>query len=466
MYDSFVQKLHQLPTEYPRDLLPEIAKAHKSRKETIIVLDDDPTGTQTCQDVIVLTRWDVALLLEVLKDRPSILFILTNSRSLPEKEAMKLVWQIGINLKKAIEKLKHNIVVISRSDSTLRGHFPSEVTAINNALNIMEAIWVVIPAFLEGGRYTIDDVHYIVENDQLIPVSETQFARDVVFGYQHANLRQWVEEKTKGMVLAMDVVSVSLSDLRLGGPGRVMDILKSCHPGDICIINAASYRDIQVAARGMLQAESEGMEIIYRSSATFVPIRAGLESGKIYIPKQENKTKGKGSLIVVGSHVPKSTQQLQWLLESGLFQHIEVKVPEVLKENNDNKVYTIAQQVDNLINQGENVVIYTSRKLEVGNDKEENLHINARVSDYLVRIIQSTSIRPYFMLVKGGITSSDLASKGLGVTSANVLGPVIPGVPVWCLDDGSKYPGLQYVVFPGNVGDEAALETVFKKFVN
>jgi uncharacterized protein YgbK (DUF1537 family) len=79
------------------------------------------------------------------------------------------------------------------------------------------------------------------------------------------------------------------------------------------------------------------------------------------------------------------------------------------------------------------------------------------VSAFLVTIIQGLTVRPAFIVAKGGITSIDLATKGLGLDKALILGQVIPGVPVWQMDQKSKFPGLIYVVFPGNVGDHTAL---------
>lgn len=71
-----------------------------------------------------------------------------------------------------------------------------------------------------------------------------------------------------------------------------------------------------------------------------------------------------------------------------------------------------------------------------------------------------------FIVAKGGITSSDLASKALSAKKATVLGPVIPGVPLWKMDEESRFPGIRYVVFPGNVGDETALAEVCNRLRN
>lgn len=465
MHLNVNQKMKQLPPEYQELNISTLREQFLKSEKTIVVLDDDPTGTQTCYNVTVLTCWHVDLITEELRKKPSVLFILTNSRSLPEQEAIQLALEISNNLKEAGKKSGREMIVISRSDSTLRGHFPTEVDAIATALDMKEAVIVLVPAFIEGGRYTIDDVHYIVEKDELVPVSDTPFAKDVVFGYQHANLKNWVEEKTKGRVRASEVNSISIEDIREGGPQVVSEKLKACSKGTICIMNAAAYRDLEVIAMGLMLAEKSGKKFLYRTSATIVPIRAGMESGKIYHPQKEDLTSPNGSLVVVGSHVPKTTSQLSYLLAHGDYKSIEVNVGEILHSGEVLlQAETIIQQTDQWIAAGNNVVIHTSRRLEVGNDPESSLQINAFVSGFLVSIMKGLTVRPKFIVAKGGITSSDLASKGLSAEKALILGPVIPGVPVWQMDAKSKFPGIIYVVFPGNVGDETELMEVCKKF--
>ena len=458
MYQDLHQKLNALPPEYPNPLLDTIRAGFIKSAKTIVVLDDDPTGTQTSRDATVITSWQPEEIKAELDKKPSVLFILTNSRSLPEQEAILLSQEIGQNLNIAVKGSGREILVISRSDSTLRGHFPAEVDALAVTMGMEHAIRVLVPAFIEGGRYTIEDVHYLAENRQLIPVSDTSFARDKVFGYKNANLKNWVEEKTKGRIKASEVVSVSLEDIRIGGPEKVAGIFMARKEGEVVIINAACYRDLEVLALASILAEHHGKTILFRSSATFVPIRAGMESGVPFIPSDQHEVKGSGSLIVVGSYVPKSTQQLNGLLAEKTHKSIEVNVVAVLNEKES--ADTTIDQINQWLAADEKVLMYTSRALQEGHDDESNLKINARISDFLVSIIKGITVRPRYILAKGGITSSDLASKGLGVKSAKILGPVIPGVPVWQLGAESRYPGMYYIVFPGNVGDEKSLGMV------
>lgn len=452
---------NDLPPEYPEELLPQIREAFLASERTVVVLDDDPTGTQTSQNVPVLLQWSVPLLTEELNKKPDVLFILTNSRSLDEGAAINLAAEIGKNLKEAVRVTGREIIPISRSDSTLRGHFPAEVDALVIALDMAETVWLLLPAFVEGARFTVDDIHYIVEQGRLTPVSETPFAADATFGYSHSDLKEWVEEKSGGRMKAANVVSFSIADIRVGGPQVVGEKLLSCRPGAVAVVNACSSRDIEVFVMGVLLAEKLGRKFIFRSSATLVPIRAGLPSG---LPYAVEKTAVPlfGVLVVVGSYVPKTTRQLNYLLKTADVKSLEADVSILLQESATlDYLHSLVSEADRLLSEGKDVVLYTSRELLTGEDGGRSLEINRKVSEFLVRFVKGLNVRPAWIISKGGITSNDIASKGLGAEKATVLGSIIPGVPVWQLDGSSKFPALRYIVFPGNVGDDSALARVF-----
>ena len=103
------------------------------------------------------------------------------------------------------------------------------------------------------------------------------------------------------------------------------------------------------------------------------------------------------------------------------------------------------------------MVLATSRELVTSGDAAASLDIGNRVSAALVEIVRRLEVRPRYLIAKGGITSSDLATKGLGVKRALVRGQLLPGVPVWELGPETRFPGLPYIVFPGNVGGPSAL---------
>jgi len=450
-----------LPPEWPTDLLPDIQAQVQASRRKVVVLDDDPTGTQTIHNLPVLTEWPVArLAAELAGDYPAF-YLLTNSRALPPAQAERLNAEIGRNLMAAAAQTGRQFTVVSRSDSTLRGHFPGEVQALAETLGQSFDGWIVlvVPYFLEGGRYTVNDIHYVAEGEWLIPAGQTEFARDAAFGYQSSNLRHWVAEKMGGS--AENVQSISLDDVRRGGPEQVAAKLSQLSGGRVCVVNAVSYRDLEVFTRGLLTAEAAGQRFLYRTASSFVRVRAGLGPRPLLTPAELNLPTTGAGLIVVGSYVPRSTGQVHHLLQLPHLTSLEINVAALLDDDGfQAEVKRVAAAADDALQTGRDVAIYTGRKLVTGPDAGSSLEIGQRVSDGVVAIVQAIQTRPRYLLAKGGITSSDVATRGLGLKRAIVPGQILPGVPVWQADAESRHPGLTYIVFPGNVGGPEAIAQV------
>ena len=450
--------LASLPQPWPESLLPTIQQQLAAGQRSLIVLDDDPTGTQTVYDLPVLTEWTVATLRAELALGTPTFYLLTNSRSLPLPAAQELNAEIGHNLLAAAQATGRDFAVVSRSDSTLRGHYPGETDALTAALGQQVDANLIIPFFLEGGRFTINDVHYVAEGDQLVPAAATPFARDAAFGYHNSDLRAWVEEKTAGRVAAAAVASITMDDVRLGGPDAVAQKLLNLPTGSVCIVNCAGTRDMEVFVSGLLKAEAAGRHFLYRTAATFVQVRAGLAPRALLTAADLNLPTTGGGLIVVGSYVPKSTTQLNALLAQPDLVQVEVNVDALLDDGQQaGEVARTIAVTTNALQRGQDVVVYTSRRLITGADAVSSLAIGQRVSASLVALVQGLGVRPRYLIAKGGITSSDLATKALGVKRALVRGQILPGIPLWEVGVESRYPGLVYVVFPGNVGGDDAL---------
>ncbi|MEM7034523.1 MAG: four-carbon acid sugar kinase family protein [Chloroflexota bacterium] len=461
---SKADTLASLPEEWSSSLLPDIRQQVIDSQRTVVVLDDDPTGTQTVYDLPVLTTWSIETLEAELSNNTPIFYILTNSRSLPLVQAQALNKEIATNLSQASQNTGRDFTVISRSDSTLRGHYPGEVDALVETLGQAVDATLIIPFFLEGGRYTIHDTHYVAEGETLIPAAETPFAQDAAFGYQASNLCEWVAEKTAGRVSAETVASISVADLREGGPDVVANKLIGLENGRVCVINAASMRDLEVFTLGLLTAEGQGKQFVYRTAASFVQVRAGLAPKPLLTQADLDMPITGGGLVIVGSYVPKTTSQLQVLLEQTNINRIEIDVSALLDDDQQaSEIMRCVKAMNEALRSNEDVVLYTSRKLISANDAEQSLAIGNRVSDSLVSIVQSLQITPRYLIAKGGITSSDIATKGLGVKRAAVMGQILPGIPLWTLGEDSQHPGLPYIVFPGNVGGDDAVATVVKQ---
>jgi uncharacterized protein YgbK (DUF1537 family) len=458
------QLLNSLPPQWPQDLRPAIQKHIKADGRKVVVLDDDPTGTQTVHGLPVLTEWSLEQLVAELQNELPAFYILTNSRSLTPPEARKINAEIGNNLIAAAEKTQSKFVVISRSDSTLRGHFPEEVTALSEALGQTFDGWMIIPFFQEGGRYTVGDVHYVDEDGMLVPAAQTEFARDRAFGYATSNLRDWVAEKTNGQVTAKDVASVSITMLRNKGPEAVTEVLMTLRGCQCCTVNAASYRDLEVFVQGLLAAEARGKRFLYRTAASFVQVRAGISPRALLAASDLQMAPAGGGLIVVGSYVPRSTQQVNALLSTTDISRAEVNVNALLdNQRRDDEIWRVAKKTEHTLHKGNDMLIFTSRQLVTGRDSDSNLHIGQKISQGLIDIVQRIQTAPRYILAKGGITASDIATRALNVKKALVLGQILPGVPVWQLGTQNRFAGMAFIVFPGNVGDTDALVDVLRQ---
>ena len=135
---------------------------------------------------------------------------------------------------------------------------------------------LLVPAFLEAGRVTAADIHWARTAAGLIPVGETEFAKDAAFGYGASDLRVFVAEKSGGTIRPEDVRSISLADIRLGGPARVREVLASAAGGAWVVVNATEYSDLETVARAVLDAESEGQSFLFRTGPSFVRALSGL----------------------------------------------------------------------------------------------------------------------------------------------------------------------------------------------
>ncbi|KAA1282663.1 MAG: hypothetical protein EGP12_06585, partial [SAR202 cluster bacterium] len=240
--------LDSLPPLWSEDLIPEIQTILEAYPSMVFVLDDDPTGAQTVHNASFLTQWSLDVLLSERYQPEEATFLLINTRAKTEEQAVKINTDLGMEFSKLSRQLKIPISVISRSDSTLRGHFPAEVDALAEGMGNSHDGIIFIPFFIQGGRYTIDNVQYVSDGSMLAPVAQTPFAKDSAFGYESSNLCDWIEEKTQGKVSSEEVIAISIDEIRIGGPDVVEEKLKQVNRNDICIINSADMRDLDVVA--------------------------------------------------------------------------------------------------------------------------------------------------------------------------------------------------------------------------
>jgi len=474
--------LEQLLAEQPPvlDVGANLDEVRKGRR--LVALDDDPTGTQTIADLPVLTSWTVADVQWALQQPTTGFFVLTNTRSLSEADAAERNRQIVDALDQAASLEQVSYVIASRSDSTLRGYFPLETDVLAEELaargTVVDGV-IICPSYVEPGRLTVDSVHWARTAEGMIPVSHSEFAKDASFGYRNSDLRDWVEEKTAGRIPREEVATITLTDIRVGGPERVYEILADLRNGQPVVVDTAEDADQQVVVLALLRAEAAGKNFIYRIGPSFVRARTGQRATPPADPDRlreifarrptdsdETRPATAHGLIAVGSHVGLTTRQLDRLRDRGKIIEVELDVPTLFEDSaRDRHVTDVARQAARTLRNNDadsDIVIRTSRTLVTGNDAVSSLVIARTVSAALVGTVREivSQVRPAFVLAKGGITSSDTATEGLGIRRAWCRGTMLPGIiSLWEPVTGPAQ-GIPYIVFAGNVGDDDALAAV------
>ena len=443
-----------------REVSASEVAARMSGGPRLVVLDDDPTGTQTVADVPVLTSWTVDDLRWALRQDSTAFFVLTNTRSLSPGDAAARNREVVRALRAASKAEDTDYVLASRGDSTLRGHFPLETDVLAEELGTVDGV-VLVPAYIEAGRLTVDSRHWMRTADGLLPVGESEFARDATFGYRSSSLPEWVEEKTGGRVSADEVLRVTLDDLRGGGPGHTARLLSSLSGGRTAVVDAVCDDDLRVLALALTEAETNGTRLLYRVGPSFVRARAGQAGRAPLTPAELRPLRGDAphGLIAEGSHVSLTTRQVDRLRERGGIAEYELDEALLLdEERRDGHIAEVAAAAAGALETSD-AVIRTSRTLVTGADADDSLAISRRVSAALVRAVRQVNAirRPAFVVAKGGITSSDTATHGLEIRRAWARGTLLPGiVSLWEPVDGPA-AGIPYIVFAGNVGGPDAL---------
>jgi uncharacterized protein YgbK (DUF1537 family) len=430
----------------------------------IIVLDDDPTGSQTVHSCWLLMRWDVDTLRQGLRDASPIFFVLTNTRALSPAAAEAVTREVCQNLKQAIAlEGVQEFLVVSRSDSTLRGHYPIETDVMAAELGPFDAHFLV-PAFFEGGRITRDSRHYLMVNGEPMPVHETEFAKDSVFGYSTSYLPDYVAEKTDGGIVAQDIQRFTLSDLRSGCLDRLMAL-----KGNVCsVVDGETQADLDLFAQDVLTAAAQGKRFLFRSAASILTALAALPPQPIDADHMGSYVRdSKPGAVIVGSHVKKTTEQLEYLLQFPGVVGLAVNVADLRDADEDAReilLFNLIQQVNTAHRDGLTPVVYTSRQELSFDAVQARLDFGLGVSRFLMDVIQKLPMDIGFLISKGGITSNDTLSTGLALTTARLLGQILPGVSVVRTPaDHVQFPHLPVVLFPGNVGDVTALAQAYQR---
>ena len=446
------------------DALLQRELAASGRK--LVVLDDDPTGVQTVHDVSVYTDWSPESIRQGFAETNRLFYILTNSRSFTAEQTAAAHREIARNVAEAAREAGTPYLLISRCDSTLRGHYPLETETLRRETEkaggpVMDGE-VLCPYFKEGGRFTIDNVHYVRYGGELVPAGDTEFARDATFGYRSSDLREYIEEKTAGAYPADTVCCVTLGALRRMDIDGVCEQLMAAHGFGKIVVNAVDDCDLKVFCVALYRAIARGKEFLFRSAAGLVKILGGVSDRPLLTgPELLARETRNGGVVIVGSHTRKTTEQLDALLALPDAVGVAFRSELVLDGDGafDAEINRSVAEIEAALRSGRTAVCYTNRTLlrVEGESGEDALRRSVKISEGVCALVERLRVTPAFVVAKGGITSSDVGVKALRVRRADVLGQIRPGIPVWRLGPESKFPDIPYVIFPGNTGEADTL---------
>jgi DNA-binding FadR family transcriptional regulator/uncharacterized protein YgbK (DUF1537 family) len=412
----------------------------------VVILDDDPTGTQTVSNVSVILNPSLKAYRQFFKQADRAVYVLTNSRAMPQAEAVALIAKIRQEVLQAAGEAGCEVAFLLRGDSTLRGHVFAEIDVFQQP----QSVSFFVPAFPEGGRYTIGGIHYLEIQGVRIPVNKTEFAQDTTFGYHSEKLVDFVAEVGQGRT----AVIVPLERLRAEGAAAVERALLDAPPGACVIPEAETRADLELAAQGLVQAEQLGRHVVARSASTFAAIRAGLHG--TMLPKADRVER---VLVVCGSHTEAGTRQLQQLAARTV-EPIIIPTERVLSEGTGPIADELSESIVNSLLRHKLAILATER---VRKSDHGDLATGAKVMDAIIALVRKVS--PYCdgVISKGGLTSAQVATDGLQASSAWVRGQLEPGVSLWelGLPDGRTIP---YAVIPGNVGHDNTIADVAERF--
>ncbi len=451
-----------------------LKKEIEANNKKIVVLDDDPTGVQTVHDISVYTNWDKDSIRQGFEEENNLFYVLTNSRGFTEEQTTKAHHEIAEVVDEVARETGKEYIFISRSDSTLRGHYPLETQLLkaDYEKNTGKTIdgEIMCPFFKEGGRFTIDNVHYVKYGEELVPANETEFAKDKTFGYTAYTMPEYIEEKTKREYKAADVTCISLEDIHNMDIDKIEAQLMEVTGFNKVIVNAVDYADVKVFCTALYRAMAKGKVFMFRTAAAIVKVMGAVTDQPLLTREQMVvKETTNGGIVVVGSHTEKTTKQVECLKELKDIEFIELDATLVKDDDAfEAEVSRCLAREEECIRAGKTVCCYTTRALITADtgDKEDELRLSVKISDAVQSLVGRLSITPSFVIAKGGITSSDVGTKALEVKKANVLGQIKPGIPVWQTGEESKFPLTPYVIFPGNVGEISTLKEAVEVLMN
>ena len=470
----------------------------KAGRLKIVVFDDDPTGSQTVHSCPLLLRWDAASLRQGLADPSPLLFLLVNSRDLPPEQARARLTSLCRTLQPLLADAVaagtiDRWLVVSRGDSTLRGHFPLESAVIAAELGPFEASFLV-PAFLPGGRTTVAGVHLLHGE----PVHQSAFAQDRLFGYSTSFLPAWVAQKSGGVIPAEAVQRIDRSELEAaaaqkeGGAGagfqalvgRLADlagnpwvVVDGERPAQLAAFAAGVHQVTAVVGSNAAPDAKAGprpRRFLFQSAASLITALADLPpqprdaAGLAALRRRSPEGEPLAGLVLVGSHVSLADAQLAALLAEPACVGVELPVAQVARvlagPLPDRLLPSLEsawlERLQQVLASGRTPVLFTSRGELACSSPAERRALGEALAGLMAALAARLAPQLGYLISKGGITSQTLLAVGLDLAVLRLEGQLLPGLSL-LRPAGERVPqalaGLPLITFPGNLGQAPTL---------
>ncbi len=439
----------------------------------IIIIDDDPTGSQTVNDCNLILRWDYETLLKGLKDSSNLLFILANTRSLSKEDVKIRLEEICSALREIMNNstfAEEDFVLISRGDSTLRGHNFVEPDIINELLGPFDATFY-IPAFIEGNRTTVNGNHF-VDN---IPINETIFSKDKIFGFNTSNIKELICEQSNYQLDFNNIENIFIKDFealetnQTSKPSKLFMQIEKLKNNKKVIVDIIDYSQLDKFSN-IVRSLLKKKKFLFRSAASFISSLSNVkrtQKDHFYfsqLRRKNNLDKAMKGLIVVGSYIELTTRQLNKVLEISLCKPIEInvfKLYEFFKIGDNLNLNSIKKLILNSIRQnlirGSIPVLYTSREIISPIDKNDLIQFQLFLSAFIAEIVSDIKNEIGYLISKGGITTNTIISEGLEADSVYLEGQILPGISLVTFNLLKQKGKLPIVTFPGNIGNNMSL---------
>ena len=422
----------------------------------LAVIDDDPTGTQGEAGVPLLFDWSDTALAKAATDDAGAIHLLTNSRALNDTEAYDVVRDAATAVRRHLPERS----IVLRGDSTLRAHLRPEYEAVRDACFSAAPPHVLVPALPAAGRITVGGVHWVERDGERTPVHATEYGADRNLGFRTSKLLEWAEERSDGYFAASAGREFHLDALRQANAADAMaealrELSVAGRPA-VLAPDAQTTRDIETIVAGLSLARERSIETIVRGSPAFVAAAAGTAAPS-HVPLPAVRL---GVLVLVGSHVPSTTRQLQVLHTRRPDVLVEIDPAALAAREPGSEIARVVKAAGALLAGRGIAVVATARETP---DDVLDAAAGMRIARGLASVLAGLRGHADVFVTKGGITSAVTAKMGLGAKEARVIGPVVDGVALW--HAVTPTGDVPLIVFPGNVGTDDALADLVDRLV-